>query len=94
MRTYSSYAMLYSLWKWKGIPRYFIEYFRTILSVKVDFSKGYDQYNYFYYDNYFSSMEPRILTPFTDRNIHVEPDFSGVCKILPRNKLGTLGNNG
>lgn len=39
-------------------------------------------------------MEPRILTLFADRNIYVEPDFSGVCKILPRNKLGASRNNG
>lgn len=95
MRTYSPYAMLYILWKYKRIPHYFIEYFRGILSVKAGFSKGYDQYNYFYYNNYFSSIRPRILTPFADRNIYVEPDFfSGVCKTLPRNTLGTFGNNG
>lgn len=39
-------------------------------------------------------MEPRILTPFADRNIYVEPDFSGVCNILPKNnKLGTFRYN-
>lgn len=75
MRTYNSYAMLYILWKYKRIPHYFIEYFRSILSVKAGFSKDYDQYNYFYYNNYFSSMRPRILTPLADRNIYVEPDF-------------------
>lgn len=75
IRTYKSYAMLYILWKCKRIPHYFIEYFRSILSVKAGFSKDCDQYNYFYYNNYFSSMKPRILTPFADRNIYVEPDF-------------------
>lgn len=35
-------------------------------------------------------MKPRILTPFADRNIYVEPDFSGVCKILPRNNEAVL----
>lgn len=96
MRTYNSYAMLYIFWKYKRIPHYFIEYFRSILSVKAGFSKDYDQYNYFYYNNYFSSMRPRIPTPLADRNIYVEPDFffSGICKILPRNTLGTFGNNG
>lgn len=63
--------MLYILWKYKRIPHYFIEYFRSILSVKAGFSNDYDQYNYFYYNNYFSSMRPRILTPFADRNIYV-----------------------
>lgn len=33
------------------------------------FSKDYDQYNYFYYDSYFSSMELRILATFEDRNM-------------------------
>lgn len=88
--------MLYILWKCQRIPHDFIEYFKSTLSVKAGFSKDNDQYNYFYYNNYFSSMEPRILTPFADRNIYiyVEPDFSGMCKILPRNnKLGTFRNN-
>lgn len=40
-------------------------------------------------------MRPRILTPFADRNIYVEPDFfSSVCKIFPRNTLGTFENSG
>lgn len=90
IRTYKSYAMLYILWNCKRIPHYFIEYFRSILSVKAGFSKDCDQYNYFYYNNYFSSMKPRILTPFADRNIYVEPDFSGVCKMLPRNNEAVL----
>lgn len=91
MRTYNSYAMLYILWKCKRIPHYFIEYFRGTLSVKAGFSKDYDQYNYFYYNNYFSSMEPRILTPFADRKIYMLSLIFLVCvKILPRNKLGTF----
>lgn len=75
MRTYNSYAMLYILQKYKRISHYFIEDFRSILRVKAGFSKDCDQYNYFYYNNYFSSMRPRIPTPFADRNIYVEPDF-------------------
>lgn len=63
--------MLYILWKCHRIPHDFIEYFKSTLSVKAGFSKDNDQYNYFYYNNYFSSMEPRILTPFADRNIYI-----------------------
>lgn len=46
-----------------------IEYFRCITSSRAGFSKDYDQYNYFYYDSYFSSMELRILATFEDRNM-------------------------
>lgn len=37
--------------------------------MKAGFSKNYEQYNYFYYDNYFSSVELRILATFEDRNM-------------------------
>lgn len=42
---------------------------RSITGIKAGFSKDYDQYNYFYYDNYFSSMESRVLATFADRNM-------------------------
>lgn len=55
----------------KNPTHYFIEIenFRSITGMKAGFSKNYDQYNYFYYDNYFSSMELRILATFEDRNM-------------------------
>lgn len=56
---------------WNNLTYYFveIEYFRSITSIKAGFSKDCDQYNYFYYDNYFSSMELRTLATFEDRNM-------------------------
>lgn len=50
--------------------RYFIviENFRSTTGIKAGFSKDCDQYNYFYYNNFFS-MELRILATFEDRNM-------------------------